>query len=218
MEEQKMTSEESLRLIGQMIHRAKNSYHDSGIGPILWGSVITICSIVTWAQLHYRFSLPFDIWLLTMIAVIPQIFIVMKEKKAVKARRHDDEVMDAVWMCFGISVFLLVFINANAVNKLNPVFEKYIEVTGGKPDFTYGSFITSFFLLLYGIPTIITGSCRKLKAMLWGGVICWICCIASVYTRGETDMLLTAIAAISAWLIPGIILRKKYIQSPAADV
>ena len=32
-----MTEQESLSLISEMINKAKTSYHDSGIGPILWG-------------------------------------------------------------------------------------------------------------------------------------------------------------------------------------
>jgi hypothetical protein len=218
MEQQNMTGEESLRLIGEMIQKAKNSYHDSGLGPILWGTVITFCSLVTWAQIHFGFSLPFDIWLLTLLAVIPQIIIVHKEKKIRKARRYDETMMDYVWTCFGISIALLIFININIIIKLTPVFQKYVDVTGGRPEYNYSSFMTSFFLLLYGIPTIITGGCQQLKPMLWGGVLCWVCCVISVFTKTEADMLLTALSATCAWLIPGIILRKKYLKSAPANV
>jgi len=218
MEQGKMTEQESLRLIGEMINKAKNSYHDSGLGPILWGSTITLCSIVTWLRIHYDFDLPFDIWMLTLVAIVPQILIVRKEKKQRKARRYDESMMDYVWTCFGISIFLLIFINTNLILKLNPVFEKYIEVTGSRPEFDYGSFMTSFFLLLYGIPTIITGGCQKLKPMLWGGIVCWVCCVVSVFTKIETDMLLTALSAVCAWLVPGIILRNRYKKIMAANV
>ncbi len=218
MQQQNMTGEESLRLIGEMIQKARNSYHDSGLGPILWGIVITVCSLVTWCQIHFEFRLPFDIWLLTLVAIIPQIIIVKKEKKERKARRYDETMMDYVWTCFGISIGLLIFININIIYKLNPVFEKYIEVTGSAPEFNYSSFMTSFFLLLYGIPTIITGGCQNLKPMLWGGVLCWVCCIVSVFTKAETDMLLVASSATCAWLIPGIILRKRYLKPVPANV
>lgn len=218
MEEQKMTEKESLELISKMINKAKNNYHDSGIGPILWGSVITLCSLVTYFQIRFQFKLPFDIWLLTLIAIVPQVLIVAKEKKNNKVRSYDDHIMDAVWMCFGISIFLLIFINANIVKQLNPVFQTYIDVKGTRPEFNYSSFITSFFLLLYGIPTIITGSCRGMKPMLYGGIICWICSIISVYTKIEWDMLLTAFSAICAWLIPGIILWSRYKKMRTTNV
>ena len=218
MEENKMTEKESLELISQMINKAKNSYHDSGIGPILWGSVITLCSLVTYFQIRFQFSLPFDIWLLTLIAIVPQVFIVAKEKNNKKVKTYDNKIMDYVWVSFGISVFLLIFINKNIVEQLNPVFQTYIDVKGTRPDFNYSSFTSSFFLLLYGIPTIITGSCRGMKPMLYGGVICWICCIISVYTKIEWDMLLTAFAALCAWLIPGVILWYRYKKIKATNV
>jgi hypothetical protein len=217
-EEKVLTEKESLELISKMINKAKNSYHDSGIGPMLWGSVITLCSIVTFFQIRFQFHLPFDIWLLTIIAIIPQIFIVSKEKKNNKVRNYDDRIMDYVWTCFGISIFLLIFINANIINQLNPVFQTYIAVKGVRPEFNYSSFSTSFFLLLYGIPTIITGSSRRMKPMLYGGIICWICCIISVYTKAQWDMLLTAFSAICAWLVPGIILYTRYKKLKVADV
>ena len=218
MPEDKMTEQESLALISQMINKAKNSYHDSGIGPILWGSVITFCSLVTFLEIKYNLSLPFDIWLLTLVAIIPQVFIAIREKRRNKIRPYDENMMDYVWLCFGFSIFLLIFINANILQKLNPVFQTYIDIKGSRPEFNYSSFIASFFLLLYGIPTIITGGCRNFRPMLYGGILCWVCCVVSVYTKSDVDMLLTALAAIGAWLIPGIILWNRYKKRQASDV
>ena len=76
-----LTQEESLLLISQMINKAKNSYHESGIGPMLWGTVITLCSLVTYLQIKFHFRLPFDIWLLTLFAIIPQVILIAREKK-----------------------------------------------------------------------------------------------------------------------------------------
>jgi hypothetical protein len=218
MSENKMTEQESLLLIHQMINKAKNSYHDTGIGPILWGSVITFCSLVTYCRVQFGFKLPFDIWFLTLIAIVPQIFIAIKEGRINKAKHYDDKVFDYVWISFGIAIFLLTFINANVIEKLNPVFQVYIDVKGGRPSFDYGSFMGSFFLMLYGIPTFITGAGRNFKPMLLGGIICWVCCIVSVYTKFKIDMLLTAFAATMAWLIPGIILWVKYQKKLKANV
>ncbi len=218
MTETNMTEKESLELISKMINKAQNRYHDSGIGPILWGAVISICSLVTYFKIRYQFSLPFDIWLLTLVAIVPQIFIAIRENRINKAKGYDDDILDTVWMVFGVSIFLLIFINANIAKTLQPVFEVYNSKSGLPPSPNFSSFATSFFLLLYGIPTIITGTCRKMKPMLYGGVICWICCVISVFTNIEWDMLLTAIAAIAAWLIPGIIIRRQFKKSLPAHV
>ena len=213
-----MTEQESLQLISQMINKAKNSYLDSGIGPILWGAVISVCSLVTFFQIKYQFDLPFNIWYLTLVALIPQFFIASKGNRLNKVKGYDDKMIDYVWICFGISIFLLIIINATIVKELNPVFQTYIDVKGSRPEYNYSSFTSSFFLLLYGIPTIITGSCRNMRPMFYGGILCWVCCVISIYTKIEWDMLLTAIAAAAAWLIPGIIVRSKFIKNRKVNV
>jgi hypothetical protein len=207
-----LSEKESLDLIASMINKAKNSYHDTGIGPMLWGAVIAVCSLVTYCEIKLDFKLPVDIWFLTLVAIIPQIYIGAKESKLKKVKTYDDRVMDYIWICFGISIFILSFINATIFQHLKPVFEQYVKATGSNPSFQFSSFSSSFFLLLYGFPTIITGGYRKFRPMLWGGILCWVCCVVSVFTNTQWDMLLMALSAVGAWLIPGIILWNKYQQ------
>lgn len=218
MTDDKMTEQESLQLISQMINKAKNNFHESGVGPILWGTIITVCSLVTYFQIKFHFDLPFDIWILTVAAIVPQLIIVSRERKRQKVRSYDDITMDYIWMTFGISIFLLVTINNVIITKLTPVFNAYVELKGRMPDENYSGLSTSFFLLLYGFPTIITGGSRHFKPMLFGGIFCWIACVISLFTKSDIDMLLLAASAILAWLIPGILLRKKYKSIRAANV
>ena len=210
MGQDKMSEQDSLRLIEQMIHKAKNSYHDKGIGPMLWGSVITFCSLVTFCRIQFNFKLPFDIWLLTLAAIIPQIIISSKEKRQRKVKSYNDDAMDYIWMCFGIAIFLLVHINTNLVEVLNTVFKDYRALGGKAPAFNYYDYSSAMMLLLYGMPTIITGGIMKFKPMLYGGILCWVCCVVTVYTSIKVDLLLTALSATCAWLIPGIILWRRY--------
>lgn len=218
MDEKEMNEQESLRIITQMINKAKNSFHDTGIGPMLWGSVIAFCSLVTWATIHYEFTLPFDIWLLTLVAIIPQIVITAREKKMRRAKNYDDSAIDYIWLAFGISIFLLIHINSNFINKLVVVYQEYEHAVGKWPSFGLSSYSSSLMLLLYGLPTVITGAIMKFRPMLWGGIAGWICCVISVYTPMQTDMLLTAFAAAVMWLVPGLILWRKYQRKKAAHV
>lgn len=208
--EKKLTEQESLELIATMINKAKDSYHDTGIGAIMWGTVIAICSIVRLSEIHFSYRLPFDIYLLTLIAVIPQIFITIKEKKERKVKSYDDTYMDYIWLGFGICIFLLIFIVNSIFNSWEPVAIAYRQLTGHDSPFVFREFIAPLFLLLYGLPTFITGAACKFKPMLWGGIFCWICCLASIYTTIKIDLLLTAASAIMAWLIPGILMEREY--------
>lgn len=189
-DEKQLSEKESLKLITDMINQAKNSYVDSGIGPLFWGVLITLCSLVTFLKLQFNLNIGFDVWLLTFIAFIPQVYFSFRKKKSKQFITHDEEVMKHTWTAFAIVMFLLVHYNI----KIHP------------------SDSTPLFLLVYGIPTFITGGVKRFKPMIAGGIICWICCVVSVYTPFKTDMLLTALSATSAWLIPGIILRRKYLK------
>lgn len=211
--EKQLTEQESLQLIQQMINKAKGSYHDTGIGAILWGSIITFCSLVTFAEIQFRFNMPFDVWLLALFAIVPQIFISIRESKMRKVLKYEEVAIGYIWTCFGISIFLLIHINNNLTAHLNTIFKDYNALKGPHEiTFDYTSYSTAFFLLLYGIPSILTGAITKFKPMLYGGILCWLCCIVSVYTSVKTDLLLMALSAMAMWLIPGFILRRKYLK------
>ena len=188
--EENFSKEESLKLINEMILKAKNSHYESGMGPLLWGSVIFVCSIVNYLQLQYNIDIGFDIWWLTFIAVLPQLYITFKSKRRKNFKGYNDTAMNYVWMTFAISVALLIHYNVH----------------------NHSGESVSLFLILYGIPTIITSGIKNCKSMLYGGIVCWLCAIITVYTDIKVDLLLMALSALCAWLIPGIILRKRYLK------
>jgi len=209
-QEKKLTEQESLHLITMMINKAKESYHDTGIGAIMWGSVIAICSLVRLSEVHFEYRLPFDIYLLTLIAIIPQILISIKEKKERKVKSYEDPYLDYIWLGFGICIFLLIFISNNILGEWGSWANEYKNITGKSASFRFSEYVAPLFLMLYGLPTFITGAACKFKPMLWGGIFCWICCIVTIYTSVKIDLLLTAASAILAWLVPGVIMEKEY--------
>ena len=210
MEDKNLSGKESLELITQMINKAKNSYHNTGIGAMMWGAVITICSLVRLSEIHFEYRLPIDIYLLTLVAIIPQIIISVKEKKERKVKSYDDAFMDYLWLGFGISIFLLIHICNIIFNEWGGLADTQINIVGDKAVFSFYEFVAPLFLMLYGMPTFVTGAACKFKPMLWGGVLCWICCIVTVYTSIKLDLLLTALSALFAWFIPGLLMEKEY--------
>ncbi len=216
MEEKQMSELESLQVISTMIQKAKTSYHDKGTGAMLWGVVITVCSLSTWAQLHYKYELPFDIWLLTVVAVVPTIILSIREGRRRKVKGYDETAMNWVWTCFGIAIFLTVHAN-NAVSAAFGDIKDAVEAAGGaRPAIYYSDYSSAFMLMVYGIPTLVSAGIKNFKPMLIGGIVCWLSAIAVVYTDRATDMLLMALSATCAWLIPGIILYVKSRKLQAA--
>jgi hypothetical protein len=213
MEDKKITYEESLQLINTMINKAKDAYHDTGVGAMLWGSVIALCSLVRLSEIQFGYKLPFDINLITLAAIIPQIFITIKEKKERKARSYDDRFIDYIWLAFGISIFLLIHVVNLTFAAWAPVSQEYKTLAGHPSAFKFSEFVMPLFLILYGLPTFITGAACKFRPMLWGGIFCWLCSVITVYTPYKTDLLLTAFSAIMAWFIPGLIMEREYRQA-----
>lgn len=216
MAEKPLTEQESLLIIQQMINRAKNNFVDTGIGPMLWGSVITICSAVQAAQIYFEFSIGFDIWLLALFALVPQVFISIKERKERKAKGWDEDIMSYVWTCFGIAIFVVNFINNVLNREIGPAVEAY-RAAGNTVQGTW-SFASCYLLLVFGFPTIITGAARKQRWMLAGGIFCWVSAIVAAFTPTYVDFVLMAFAAALSWLIPGIMIRKKYVAQKGAHV
>jgi hypothetical protein len=215
--EKQLTEKESLLIIQQMISRAKNEFVDTGIGPILWGTVIATCSLVQAAKLYFRFDLSFDIWLLALFAIVPQILISIKESKERKAKGWGDDMMGYVWICFGVGVFMINLINNVMGTELNPALDEYRQLTGKTVSSTW-SYASCFLLFVFGYPTIVTGATRKIYIMLAGGIFCWASAIVAAFTATYIDFLLMAFSAIMAWLIPGIMLRRKYLAQKQANV
>ncbi len=188
-EEQQLTEAQSLELITQMINKAKCDYEETGIGALLWGSLVAFCAIITFFNSHWRIRVLEYIWFLTLFALIPQIIISVRAAKKKRYRTYDDDAMGGIWISFGVALFLMSIYTSI-----------YQEPHSG-----------ALFLLMYGIPTFATGYINHFKPMIVGGVICWLFAALSFFIQPtQYIMLLTAAAALSAWFIPGLILRRRY--------
>lgn len=210
MQEKQLTEKESLRLITEMINKAKDTCHDTGVAAIMWGIVIAVCSLVRLAEIHFDFRLPFNVYWLTFAAVVPQVYFSMQAKKERKVKAYGDDFIDYLWLGFGICIFLMIYITGAMYSDWKPVAEEYKKLAGQSGGFLFYEYNASFFLLLYGLPTFVTGVSMKFRPMTWGGLLCWACCIAAIYTPIKIDLILTALSSVFAWLIPGIIMEKDY--------
>lgn len=216
-DEKQFTEQESLKLITEMINTAKSSFHEDGTSAILWGSVVGVCGIVSFLENYFNWSLGFDIWTLALVAIIPQVYISIKEKKQRVVKTYTEAYMGAIWLVYGISLFALVFyfnVISNVTNEalLQKGQTLFLQSADGsmqqiKP---YPPSYASLLILIYAIPTLTTGIARKFKPMLYAGIFCYVLFVVSCYTSAAIDLLLNGVAGICNWLIPGIILRRRF--------
>ena len=194
MEEKVLTEKESLALITGMISKAKNHYHESGSSALLWGFANVIVFILVYMQSKDWIHFPFNPFWLMGLAIILQAYFSWKERSSKRTVTLKDEAHYYVWLAFGISILILT-------------------VAGGFADIGY--IVLPFILLLFGIPTFISGCIKKFNPLIAGGIICWILSIISFFFREDEVFLFVALAAFCAWVIPGFILRKNYYKKPA---
>lgn len=193
MEEKELSKEESLELITSMIYQAKNYYYESGLGALLWGFTNLICFTLAYLDATVTgLDLPFNPFLLMILTFIVALYYGRKEKKRRRAKTYKEDVNQYVWITFGVCVLILT-------------------VVGGIANIGYT--VLPVLLLFFGMPTVITGCINKFRPLIVGGIVCWIFSIIAFLHKGNYAFLLLAAGATAAWIIPGLILRLKYIRS-----
>lgn len=190
MQPEKFSPKDSLQLIDSMINQAKNRVTENGFLYLLWGWVIFICAIFHFAALKLSlFKKPELVWMITWGIVIFQIIYLAKLKKNEKVKTYSDGIIDAIWICFGICMFVLVIVLGR---------------------FNLWIYINSLVLLLYGIPTFLSGFVMRFTPLKLGGICCWLLAITSTFIAPVYYLLMIALAVMIAWIIPGYLLRKKF--------
>ncbi len=190
--------QQRLDLIESMIRKARNNFSENGHLYIVWGWVIFACCLVQYfAGSLMGYKQAYLVWMACWAVVPYMIWYIRRQKKREKVRTYTDEIMNTVWVTFGISAFLLVCVLGLA---LGPDMYKIV---------------LPLYLCLYGIPTFLCGVILRFRPLVAGGIACWILSLASVFTPVREQVLLIALAMIAAWLLPGYQLRSRYRKETA---
>jgi hypothetical protein len=194
--EQQFNEQNSLQLIESMINRAKNNFSESGTLYLIWGIVIFVCSLSQFIGIHFfNYESIGYVWLLTWLVVIYQVFFLSKKAKKEKAKTYTADILKYVWICFAACLFMLIFIL-----QFQHAF----------------SSITPGILVLYGVPTFLSGAILKFRSLVIGGICCWALSVGAVFVPLDFQSLFICAAVLVAWIIPGLLLRKRYQSSMAA--
>lgn len=193
MPEERFSPEQSLQLIGAMINKAKGRFSENGHLYLLWGWAVLVCSITQFILMKYvKWENHYLVWLSMWLVLIYQAIYLSRRKKKEKVRTYTDEIIAVVWITFVVLMFLFGFL--------------FGSLLGGE----YYRFINPGFLALYGMPTVLSGTILRFRALIIGGVSCWLLAILSVFIPYDYQLLLLAVAVVCAWIIPGYLLRKRF--------
>jgi hypothetical protein len=176
-------------LITEMIQTARKEFNDSSSIYLLWGWVICIASLLEFIliQMHYDNISGIGWPILLPIAFVCQIVIMVRNKNKEKVKTHIDTIMGYLWSSFGISLGIVLFSYSRLQANTLPMV-----------------------LMLYAIGTFVSGGAMQVRALIVGGIACWVIAIACFFVSAQDQILLLAIAVIVAYIIPGYILKIRH--------
>ncbi len=190
MQSENFSPKDSLQLIDNMINQAKNRFSENGFLYLMWGWLVFFCSIAHFVLLKLNLlKHPEIIWASCWLAVIFQVIYLSRRKKKEKVKTYSENIINYIWVSFGICMLVVSVI----VGKTNN-----------------WDIINSLILLFYGTPTFLSGIAMQFKPLVVGGIICWCLAMVSVFIAPIYVLLLLAVAVVSAWIIPGYMLRSKF--------
>ncbi|MBC7651769.1 MAG: hypothetical protein H7101_08470 [Deinococcales bacterium] len=194
--------EQSLALIESMIQKAQNKFAENGHLYLLWGWVVFICGVLQFVLLHFfQYQDHYRVWMITWLVVIYQIIYLNKKQKQKTITTYYDEVIGYVWISFVTAMFLIGF----AITSASSIFSKYYLL------------FTPCIIVLYGIPVFLSGILLRFKPLTYGAIGCWILSFVAsrslVLLHYDYQLLFIPTAMLVAWIIPGYLMRKKFLQT-----
>ena len=200
--ETNLNHEESLALINEMIHRARNNVSKKGsFTMIFWGYMVAAVAIINCVLLHTltENNQSFWIWLLMIPALGASYFFKRRESREALVKTHIDRIGSMVWKGFSFSVAVfLVAIHTMAIRYELP----QILIL-----------ITPVIMTMLGTGQLITACIYRYKigyaltALFWAGTI--VCAFSGVVVQFIT----LAVCMILGFVVPGHILNRQQKRS-----
>jgi hypothetical protein len=188
-EDKAITAEESLALIRSMIETTRHSISDSSHYFLLWGWAVFMGCVLQYVLMtvvnyhHHYYA-----WFITPVALIFHAFFIARDRKKQRVKTFINDANGYLWTVIGLSFFVMSFI----FSKIG------------------WQYCFPFYILIYGIGTFVSGNLIQFKPLVVGGIINLVLAIITVYLPYDVQMLMTALAILLSYIIPGYMLRMHY--------
>jgi Flp pilus assembly protein TadB len=198
MDEKKLSGEESLQLIQQMIQVAKDDHRENGDGWLIWGWLLFVASVASAIMAYTKSSQYIGYVWMGMLVIGLAVYVAgrLQKKKHKRVQTYVQELLEKLGIGFFISLFTLI-----AASFMSD-----------------SSFSFGYFYVLYAFWMFIHGSAIRFRPLIIGAIVNWAAAIAIFYIKDfRQDMMISAVAILVGYLIPGYMLRAEYrkkMQSP----
>jgi hypothetical protein len=200
--ETKLTEQQSLEVITEMIDRARNNIKKgSGNQMIFWGCLVSFTALANIALAYLLYSLSeetyfsFYIWLLMIPGIIISQVINRKTDKQSLVKTHIDHIISSVWNGFLLAVIIFVGIIFTLSFSLHV--------------YSYFYLINPVIMLLVGVSEFVTAKACRFKPFFYGAMAMWtgaLACMFALLTFTEgvaVQMIILSVCMIAAFVIPG---------------
>jgi hypothetical protein len=180
---------QSLQLIQSMIETTRHSIKDSSHFFLLWGWAVMLGCVLQYVlMVVFRYPHHYYAWFITPVALLIHIVFVIRQGKRQRVKTFVGEASAYLWISIGCSFMVLSFIFARIG----------------------WQYCFPFYILFYGVGTFVSGSLIQFKPLVIGGVCCFVFAAIAAYISYDHQMLLTALAILVSYIIPGHLLRNHF--------
>ena len=184
--ENRLSPDESLSLITNVILKTKEKINHNSFPLILWGWLIAIASFSFFFLQNFKVSrfyfIPFPILVITGIVVTCIWY--RKQKNISATETYLNYFLNRMWLVLGFCFITVVFIN----------------VAHGSVPFTYT-------LILAAIGTLASGLTIDFKPLIIGGILFLCAAIITSYLPDVYKALVHGVAIVGGYIIPGYLLK-----------
>ena len=189
-----MNAVEELKYIKNVIDESKRNFIDNGLGYIIWGILVVLGFINTFASVKLSFSFPnTETWI--VLISCGWIYMIYKEIKFKSKRKgmhtFAGKILRSLWFGTGITMTILGFIGAmsRAYNGIS-----VIAITAA----------------ILAIPYLVTGVIYDFKVLKYSTIAWWAGSIYMFLYPSIYSILIMVLLMIFLQIVPGIYLYKKY--------
>jgi general stress protein CsbA len=185
-DKENLTAQQSLDIITQMIQQAKGNARRNAFHFLLWGWVVVIANMgmYTLWQLHY--PAPYVVWIITIPAMAISIYKGYSDHRKEQTTTHFDRISGWLWCGFALCAATIVFFGSKVNYMINPLI-----------------------MVISMIPTLVSGVVLRFKPLIAGGLFFWAFGIVSFIVPPHLQNIVSAVAIVCGYLIPGYMLRSK---------
>lgn len=202
MEEKNLSEKDSLALISQMIQVAKEDHYENGDGWLIWGWLLFIASVlsVVFSYTNLREYIGIVWWGILGVGLIIYVFGHVLSKKRQRVRTYVQVLLDRLGTGFFVSLFTLIGAS-------------YLFTRTGSNDQT---FVFGYYYILYAFWMFIHGSAIHFRPLIIGAIVNWIAGMIIFYIQDfKYDMMISALAILLGYLVPGYLLRAAFRKKSA---